>query len=148
MRNRVPTLSRAQAESLGYGDVLIVNEVPRLILEGPRDKRQMKSTALYFTFPIHRRSWTGRATTTRLYNDLKWTAYVPRKKFDLDVMSEAEQESLRDIGFDPIAEMRREIRHEEEFRARIAKSKYTSLDGTISRAFRAMKVCLRRNLRG
>jgi len=141
------TLPYEQAVTLGYGDVLIFDEVPRLIVEGPRDKKIVRKTerighhpAIYFTFPIHRRSWTGRAYTCYLWNDIKRRCRVPRRKIDFDVMTEAEEQNLRDIGFDPVAEIRREVMAEEKFIERI---RGTSIEHEMSRGMRMLRACLR-----
>lgn len=111
---RPVTLPFDVAMTLGAGDILLFRETPRLILEGPKDrpppqiKIAGKFPAIYFCFSIHHRSWTGRANTTYLWNDIKRLARVPPKPLDVAQIGPLERQKLVDMGFDPDYELRRE----------------------------------------
>lgn len=111
---RPVTLPFDVAMTLGAGDILLFRETPRLILEGPKDvpppriKIAGKHPAIHFVFSIHKRSWTGRANTVYLWNDIKRIARVPPKPLDASQIGPLERQKLIDMGFDPDREYRRE----------------------------------------
>ncbi len=119
MSKRRITLSYADALKLGAGDVLIVRGIARLIISGPRDNPPRRkpechdrNPAIYFTFPIHRRSWTGRAYTLYLWNDLKWFARIPERPLPASTFAAVEREWLESQGFNVNAEIKREVAQE------------------------------------
>lgn len=97
-------LSRKAFMNLKRGDIVLFNGKPRVVQQGPSDY-----DGKYVTFSIRRRSWTGRAYTVYLHTDIKKICSLPRKKFNLIAMCNAEKEHLASIGFDWIKELRREL---------------------------------------
>jgi hypothetical protein len=146
-------LTYDEALKLGAGDILLVNGIARMIIEGPRDrpppvkKISFGHPAIYFHLPIHRRSWTNRPYTCVLWNDLKFIARIPRKKLDVRTFAEVERHKLESIGFKIDFEVNREI---EEERKRIERIKngvygdrYRPDEVTPSVAGRFVKMCCR-----
>lgn len=138
------------AMTLGCGDVLMFGDVPRLILDGPKDnpppkvKITGKNPAIHFTFSIHRRSWTGRAYTVQLWNEIKRLARVPDKRLSHKSLCDLETQLLRDMGFDIKKEMKREIR--EAMRLQEAFKDCRDYPKN-NRSIRFLQACLKRSTR-
>lgn len=91
----------------------------RLVVMGPGDARREISTVptskAYVTLPIRRRSWTGRAWTLMNFYDLTCGTYAkPNPTRIIPVRSarelcRVERDLLRAIGFDWVAQWRREL---------------------------------------
>lgn len=110
-------ISKKTFSRLKRGDVVLYNDTPRLVLEGPADrpKRKTRCTAMYVTFAILHRSWTGRAYTVQDYHCVKHLLKVPRKRLSWRKLCAVEKQRLADIGFDWEKEMRREVSREVAF---------------------------------
>jgi len=107
-----------------HGDILTRDRGadPRLVLVGPGDgdpdatERPESASRQHVWFPIRRRSWTGRAKTLVNFADLKRRGYtrVWRPKTARDICG-IERDLLAQMGFDWVAQLRREIREWREY---------------------------------
>ena len=116
-------ISKLEFAKIKRGDVVLFNGTPRVVQEGPSDRQETLSRLasddpesalnewgfrMRITFSIRKRSWTGRAKTTYLYNDLKRVIQIAPKLRLLEICK-AEKDHLASIGFDWIKELRREV---------------------------------------
>ena len=132
-------LKYEDALRLGSGDVILVRGTARMILKGPRDgppprrNSSIGHPAIYFHFPILHRSWTGRAYTCYLWNDIKNIASLPPSPLLSKEWATIERDRLLSQGFDVDREIKREIAEDE----RMSKIH----DEPTSPAVRFMRIC-------
>jgi len=138
-------ITKARYCQIKRGDVVLWNGRPRYVMEGPGDnnaKPTDHSSLLYVRFPIRRRSWTSRAHTLYGWNDAKHALTIPRRKLSASAICSAEKSHLAAIGFDWLAELRREVEEGEALAVRMKRIGYESKP---NRAFRIARAQLRRN---
>lgn len=116
-------ISKTRYCKIGSGDVVLWNGSPRYVLSGPADngaRPDSHGSLLYVKFPIHRRSWTGRAATLYGWSDAKHALTIPRRKLSPVSICAAEKSTLESMGFNWKAELAREVREHEALASRIA----------------------------
>ena len=101
-------ISRESFMALKAGDVVLFNGTPRTVIEGPGDPGKVHRAV---TFAIRNRSWTGRAITVYLFSDARFRL---RKlgRTTRNLIMKSEFIRLLKIGFDPEAELKREVEEE------------------------------------
>jgi hypothetical protein len=107
-------MTRKEWFRLKAGDVLLFKSgLVRTLIEGPADKPGEDTQNGYVKFPTRRRSWTNRAYTVYLWNDLKHKVVKKLTKTNR-LMLKAEWRHLENIGFNPKKEIMREVKEETE----------------------------------
>ena len=106
-------ISKSAFRKLKRGDVVLFNGRPRTVQEGPGDKAYFGGD--FIVFPILRRSWTGRATTTYNYHAVKDMIKLPPVKLSFTKICNLEKESLTRRGWNWHNEMWKEIKEAEEW---------------------------------
>jgi hypothetical protein len=81
--------------------------------DGPRGVGIVEPGQRHIGFAIRYRTWTGRATTTYGFTDVKHKI-TPTKRRSKTVISGAEAQHLRDRGFDVRAQYAKELRESRE----------------------------------
>lgn len=131
-------ITEAQFALLRHGDIVKYgrkNPVLRTVLYGPADDaRDSKHPAV--AFPIRRRSWTGRVTTTYGYNDIKHLIAPTGLRLTGLAASAEEMERLYLLGFGVAKGMAREF-YEQNRRGWVKCSVFWR--GTISRTIKLAK---------
>jgi hypothetical protein len=110
-------ISLKQFCALKHGDVVWwgtrARGMLRTVLFGPADGGRgvcvVNPGRRHIGFAIRRRSWTGRATTTYGFNDVRYVI-SPTKRRSKTVISGMEAQHLRDRGFDVREQYARELR--------------------------------------
>lgn len=138
------TVTKEQFAALQVGQVVLVNDKPRVVRAVFYEETSWGSRASV-TFAIKRRSWTQRILTVQGYHDLKHKMKIlPRWEGDTDNVSRIENDVLDTIGFDVRDQLERELREAKAMAERCGKEEPAAV---VKLARRALACAIRKSRR-